>query len=98
MTKKRAILGAVGGILGTVGAVMGICCAACAAKAAAQPVLLFAGERAVFWGYRIMAAAYGGAALLCLAAAVLLICAAREMTKKVETADEKRSDERQCVR
>lgn len=78
MTKKRAILGAAGGIFGTVGAVMGICCAACAAKAAAQPVLLFAGERAVFWGYRIMAAAYGGTALLCLAAAVLLFCAIRK--------------------
>lgn len=98
MTKKGTILGAAGGISGAAGIAAGICCAACAAKAAAQPVLLFAGGRAVFWGYRIMAAAYGGAALLCLAAAVLLFCAIRKMTKREGAADKKRSDERQCVR
>lgn len=97
MTKKRAILGAAGGAFGAAGAVAGICCAACTLKAAQQPVLLFAGGRAVFWGYRIMAAVYGGAALLCFAAAVLLFCAVRKMTKR-GAADEKRSDERQCVR
>ena len=98
MTKKRAILGVSGGIFGAAGIYAAVCCAACAIKAAAQPVLLFAGGRAVLWGYRIMAAAYGGAALACFVAAVLLFCTVWKMTKKGGAADEKRLDERQCAR